>query len=300
MDRCKWTPVLLLMGLLAMQSTAANAETRIGTATSTRPDAEGIVGTNSQTLSPGSEVYASETVRTGNVGQADLVLLDNTSLNVGPTSELTLDKFIYDKTGSKGSVVLQATHGTFQFVTGSQDHRAYQVNTPYGSLGDSQSLANFVRDIPGEVSSPPGTSLSYAEENNFGDTTNGSGGGTTVEVVVKPKGEKRNLCLNGQLSEPGKPCAVVCEALVRFVKGKSASFTTKKGKRAELNNPGDVVCVTPNGDIVRSTSSESILPIALTQLTTNSFASPTFNPNGGTTTLSTTCTPSNTPSRLCP
>ena len=276
MHKSKWTPVLLLMGLLAMQSTAANAESRIGTATSTRPDAEGIVGTNSQALSPGSEVFANETVRTGNVGRADLVLLDNTSLSVGPTSELKLDKFVYDRDGSAGSVVLQATRGTFQFVTGSQDHRAYQVNTPYGSLGDSESLASFVRDIPGISAPRTGTSLSYAEENNFGGTTNDSGGGTTVEVVVKPKGEKKNLCQNGQLSEPGKPCEVECEALVRLVKGKGASFTSKKGKRAELNNPGDVVCITPNGDIVRSTSSESILPTALAQLTTNSFASPNF------------------------
>ena len=248
MHRSKWTPVLLLMGLLAMQSTAANAQSRIGTATSTRPDAEGIVGTNSQTLSPGSEVYADETVRTGNVGKADLVLLDNTSLSVGPASELKLDKFVYDRNGSAGSVVLQATRGTFQFVTGSQDHRAYQVNTPYGSLGDTESLANFVRDIPGMSAPRTGTSLSYAEENNFGGTTNDSGGGTTVEVVVKPKGDKRNLCPNGRPPEPGARCAAECEAVVRLVKGKGASFTSKKGKRADLNNPGDVVCITPSGD----------------------------------------------------
>ena len=118
-----------------MQSTAANAEPRIGMATSTRPDAEGVIGANSETLSSGTELYANETVRTGNVGRADLVLLDNTNLTVGPTSEVVLDKFVYDRTGSSGSVVLQATRGAFRFVTGSQDHRAYQVNTPYGSLG---------------------------------------------------------------------------------------------------------------------------------------------------------------------
>jgi FecR protein len=300
MHGCKWTPVLLLMGLLVTQSTAVNAETRIGTATSTRPDAEGIVGADSQTLSPGSEVFINETVRTGNVGRANLVLLDNTSLNVGPASELTLDKFIYDKTGSKGSVVLQATRGTFQVVTGSQDHRAYQVNTPYGSLGNGESLANFMRDLPGEVSSPPSTSLSYGEENNFSGTTNGSGGGTEVEVVVKPKGQKQVLCPNGRPRGPENQCAAECEAVVRFVKGKSASFTSLKGKRVDLHNPGDVVCVKPNGDIVRSTSLESILPLALTNLTINTFASPSFNPNGGTTTLTTICSTQNTPSRLCP
>jgi hypothetical protein len=66
-----------------------------------------------------------------------LVFVDKTNLTVGPTSEVLLDKFVYDPTGSKGNVVFQATRGTFLFVTGTQDHRAYAVNTPYGSLGDA-------------------------------------------------------------------------------------------------------------------------------------------------------------------
>jgi hypothetical protein len=178
---------------------------------------------------------------------------------------------------------------------------AYQVNTPYGSLGDRESLANFMRDLPGDISSPPPiASLSYGEENNFGGTPNGTGGGTSVEIVVKPKGEKRNLFPNGQPLQPGARCAAECGAVVRLVNGKGASFTSLKGKSVELNNPGDVVCITPTGEIVRSTSSESILPTALANLTTNTFASPNFNPNGGTTTQSTSCQPSNTPSRLCP
>jgi hypothetical protein len=296
MHRRTWTPVLLLMVWAAMQSSAANAESRIGTATSTRPDAEGIVGTNSQALSPGSELFANEMVRTGNRGQADLVLLDSSSLFVGSTSEVLLDKF--DRTGSSGSVVLQATHGTFRFATGSQDLSAYQVNTPYGSIGASESLAKVANDI---ISPPrPGTSLSFAEENDFRGTTNGSGGGTTVEVVIKPKGQK-DLCPNGRPRGPENPCQAACEAVVRLVKGTGASFTSNKGKRADLRHENDVVCITPNGDIVHSTSSESILPTALAQLQTNPFAAYTANPaNGGTTTPATSCTPSSTPSRLCP
>jgi len=126
---------LLLTGMAALQSTASNAETRIGVASSTRPNAEGVNGANSQVLSAGSEVYANETVRTGNLGRADLVLLDNTNFSVGPASEVRLDKFVYDPTGSSGKVVVQATRGAFRFVTGSQDHRAYQVGTPWGTLG---------------------------------------------------------------------------------------------------------------------------------------------------------------------
>ena len=132
----RWTPALLLMVLFAMQSTASNAEPAIGVAASIKTQRR-IASSerNSQTLSPGSELYANETVRTGNLGRADLVFIDNTNLTVGPTSEVLLDKFVYDPTGSSGKVVLQVTRGTFRFVTGTQDHRAYAVKTPYGTLG---------------------------------------------------------------------------------------------------------------------------------------------------------------------
>jgi ferric-dicitrate binding protein FerR (iron transport regulator) len=104
-------------------------------AASITPSAEGGSGTAFQTLAPGSELHASETVRTGDAGKADLVFIDRTNLTVGPTSEIVLDKFVYDPVGSSGKVVLQTTRGAFRFVTGTQDHSAYQINTPYGSLG---------------------------------------------------------------------------------------------------------------------------------------------------------------------
>src|SRR5262249_18212540 len=140
MNRCqRWTPALLLTAsLFAVPSTASNAETRsaaIGVAASITPSAEGGTGTVFSTLAPGSELHASETVRTGDAGKADLVFIDRTNLTVGPTSEVVLDKFVYDPVGNKGKVVLQTTRGAFRFVTGTQDHSAYQINTPYGSLG---------------------------------------------------------------------------------------------------------------------------------------------------------------------
>jgi len=136
MTKChKWTLALLGMVVLAMPSAGSFAQTRIGVAASTKPNADGFVGAGSQSLSAGSEVFANETVRTGNVGQADLVFVDKTNLTVGPTSEVLLDKFVYDPTGPKGKVVLQLSRGAFRFVTGTQDHSAYAVNTPYGSLG---------------------------------------------------------------------------------------------------------------------------------------------------------------------
>src|SRR6516162_2964587 len=140
MNRCqRWTLALLVTAVLfAVPATTSNAETRsttIGVAASITPSAEGGVGTVFQTLAPGSELQASETVRTGDGGKADLVFIDRTNLTVGPTSEVVLDKFVYDPVGNKGKVVVQATRGAFRFATGTQDHSAYQIKTPYGSLG---------------------------------------------------------------------------------------------------------------------------------------------------------------------
>ena len=136
----RWTPALLFMVLFAMQSTASNAgSSTIGVAASIKPNAEAGVGANLQTLSPGSELHASETVRTGNLGQADLVFIDSTNLTVGPASEVLLDQFVYDPIGSSGRVVMQATRGAFRFVTGKQDHSAYQLKTPYGTAAFARS-----------------------------------------------------------------------------------------------------------------------------------------------------------------
>jgi ferric-dicitrate binding protein FerR (iron transport regulator) len=140
MNRCqRWTPAVLVTAVLvAVPWTMSNAETRsatIGVAASITPSAEGGSGTGFQTLAPGSELHANETVRTGDAGKADLVFIDRTNLTVGPTSEVVLDKFVYDPVGTKGKVVLQATRGAFRFATGTQDHSVYQIKTPYGSLG---------------------------------------------------------------------------------------------------------------------------------------------------------------------
>lgn len=163
----RWTPALLLTALFAVQSTVSNAEPlntdaqssinaeapsinaapssdaqspsiaaqspTIGVAASIA-NAEAGNGINFEPLSPGSELHASETVRTGTVGRADLVFIDRSNLIVGSTSEVLLDKFVYDPVGSAGQVVMQAPHGDFRLVTGTQDNSAYQVKTPYGTL----------------------------------------------------------------------------------------------------------------------------------------------------------------------
>src|SRR5262249_43743076 len=83
----KWTAALALVALFALSSTTANAQGIIGNANSVKTQAEGSIA---GPLSAGSDVHASETVRTGSSGQADLRFIDHTNLSVGPSSTVRL------------------------------------------------------------------------------------------------------------------------------------------------------------------------------------------------------------------
>jgi FecR protein len=200
MNRCqKWIPALLVTAVLfAVQATPANAENRsaaIGVAASITPSAEGGIGTVFQTLAPGSELHANETVRTGDAGKADLVFIDRTNLTVGPTSEVVLDKFVYDPVGTKGKVVLQATRGAFRFVTGTQDHSAYQLNTPYGTLG-VRGTAFTCEVRPKGVNKAPSSQMAGCDIKCTVET--GSIAVTTLGGKTQQVQQGQTVCLSGE------------------------------------------------------------------------------------------------------
>jgi hypothetical protein len=125
-------PAVVLAVFFALQSTASNAQTRIGSATSVQPEASGSVG---GTMAAGSGVHANETVKTGSAGQAGLRFNDQSNLTVGHSSQVRLDKFVYDPNKGTGSTVIEATRGTFRFSTGAQSKGEVKIKTPYGTLG---------------------------------------------------------------------------------------------------------------------------------------------------------------------
>jgi hypothetical protein len=128
----KWTAALAVAVLFALQPTASNAQSRIGSANSVKPEASGTIG---GTLSAGSSVHSNETIKTGSAGQAGLGFIDKTNLQVGPSSSVRLDKFVYDPNKGTKSIVIDATKGAFRFSTGAQGKGDVQVKTPHGTLG---------------------------------------------------------------------------------------------------------------------------------------------------------------------
>jgi hypothetical protein len=122
-------------GFVALQPNSSLAQGRIGGATAVTNQVQGILHGASRALAVGSDVHANEVVRTEDASVAQLVFLDNTNLNVGPRSAVTLDRFVYDPSRNTGRVVVRASQGIFRFVTGSQPSRDYTIETPVATIG---------------------------------------------------------------------------------------------------------------------------------------------------------------------
>ena len=60
---------------------------------------------------------------------------DESNLSVGPSSQVRLDKFVYDPNKGTGSTAIEATRGTFRFSTGAQNKGEVKIKTPYGVFG---------------------------------------------------------------------------------------------------------------------------------------------------------------------
>lgn len=86
-------------------------------------------------LRKGGKVHQEEVVETAKAALAEIQLLDDTKLAVGPGARVVLDKFVYDPKAAPGSIAINLSKGAFRFISGSSPSTAYQIRTPTASMG---------------------------------------------------------------------------------------------------------------------------------------------------------------------
>jgi hypothetical protein len=116
---------------------AAQAQTRVGVTQATEGGPLGKPPTgNERVLRVGTDVQANEIITTASNDRAHLVFVDGTTLTVGPSAQLTVDKFVYDPNSQKGELAINATKGVFRLIGGRiSKTSAITVNTPSATLG---------------------------------------------------------------------------------------------------------------------------------------------------------------------
>jgi hypothetical protein len=135
---------LMLCAAAAILSISAVRAAEIGHATTVEKTVTGSIAGKGTPLAAGDAVFLSEVVETAAESLARLEFLDTTKLFVGPSSRVTLDSFVYNPDNTASKLVLRASEGAFRFISGKSAHSAYEIRTPFGSLGVSGTTLGFV------------------------------------------------------------------------------------------------------------------------------------------------------------
>jgi hypothetical protein len=126
---------MLAVAVSLLAGTSFARADKIGVASAVKNDVTASLAGASQPLATGSNVFAQQRIRTGTASTAQLLFLDETSVSVAPSSEIVLDRFVYDPSRGAGNVVLTTGRGAFRFVTGSQNPTNYTIKTPVATIG---------------------------------------------------------------------------------------------------------------------------------------------------------------------
>jgi hypothetical protein len=124
----------LALSLLA-STTPAFAGDDVGVAVTVRNEVTGKLQSQTLKIDSGSAVFGKEIVKTNPDSTAKIVLKDNTNLNVGPNSSLTLDKFVFNGENDYQKAAFNLPKGALRFTSGQSDKRAYEMKTPVGTIG---------------------------------------------------------------------------------------------------------------------------------------------------------------------
>ena len=130
--------ILLLLGLTVGASApalAATEEELVGSITNVKGPVHLVRGGNEAVAEKGARLYVSDMVRTGEGGGVGIVLRDDATLSLGPSSELKMSEFKFKPDEGILKVTLGIARGTLAYVSGQIAKLApgsAQIETPAG------------------------------------------------------------------------------------------------------------------------------------------------------------------------
>ena len=97
-----------------------------------------ILNQKNEKLSTDTKIYFGDTIIVKAQSNAQILLLDETTLTIGEKSEITIDEFVYDPQSKVGKIVSNIKIGTVRIITGEISKKNpdnLEVNVPTGSVG---------------------------------------------------------------------------------------------------------------------------------------------------------------------
>lgn len=147
-------PVVITRPCLALLASiaAAPASAEIaGNAVAVTPSAQTESPRGAVILAKGSEINAFDKVRTSVDGAVTLRFRDNSSLDVGPGSVVSIDRFVYNPDNTAKTAAITLTRGTFRWVSGRSAKEAYNIKTPASTIGIRGTDFTVIADLGATV-----------------------------------------------------------------------------------------------------------------------------------------------------
>ncbi len=145
---------IVIVSLIALSLATlgiAQSAVRIGTTAAVSNQVTGAVGGAAKPLQVGDGVFQNQVIKTGADATTQLLFNDETALTVGPGSELTLDRFVYNPAQRAGDIVFSTTKGAFRFVTGNAKSASYKIKTPVALIGVRGTIFDWFIDQLGNL-----------------------------------------------------------------------------------------------------------------------------------------------------
>ncbi len=161
MHRLRALRIAAAASLLAVAAGAPALAADVGTAGAVNPSATGTPpGGSTRKLEIGSNVVFDEHIVTDTNGSMQVLFLDKTTLSIGPSSDITIDQFVYNPSADTGTFVASIAKGSFRFVGGQISHNhGATLKVPTATIGIRGTI------VAGEVG------LCGLNNNNAGTTT---------------------------------------------------------------------------------------------------------------------------------
>src|SRR5438067_5842235 len=172
-------PVAFSAVVLLLSSASALGQDRVGVNSAVNQQAVGVPpGAAARPLVVGQDVVFNERITTAAAGQTQLLFLDESSMSIGPNSDLTIDQFVYAPRTGSGMLAMTTPCGLLRFVGGklSKQDDAVSMRTSSATLA--------VRGGAFLVNQAPGGSVEAIFIYGRGLTVTGTTGAT--QTVQRP------------------------------------------------------------------------------------------------------------------
>jgi hypothetical protein len=129
---------IIAAALVTCATLAAASDGSVGRVKTVKGSASIVRGQSSLPAVFNEKVFQGDVLRTGPDGSLGIILKDDTSLSLGPDSEVVIDQFLFSPADGKLSLVARMVRGTAVYLSGiiaRLSPQSVRFETPNASIG---------------------------------------------------------------------------------------------------------------------------------------------------------------------